>query len=297
MLAQGIFAYELAALHPMRQKFGRFSRISMLWGISGASLRLLGCAVDIRGTGRQGLALAGSAICMTEAEPGMAKKRERPWHEDEPAKDSAPEGDTEPDSGSGAGDTSNGSDDTNEGTGLTVFLKECERRIRAMLGREFPGLCDADADNVLQEVAFALVQKSARAGTCFWHDMDYSLAVTIARNKARDVFRRHSREEDKRKGKHERMCESLSQWDHLSNWERKEMETIVVTTAEGLSPFEQWLWQQYVDHYPASRRGNYLAKVTGLPFVSKEMKGWIDGIRERFLNNLRKGGYDFDHFN
>jgi hypothetical protein len=111
------------------------------------------------------------------------------------------------------------------------------------------------------------------------------------------MFRHRSREEDKRKGKHERMCESLSQWERLSNWEREEIETIVAITADGLTPFEQWLWQQYVDHYPASRRGNYLAKVTGLPFVPKEMKGWIDKIRERFLNDLLKGGYDFDQFN
>jgi DNA-directed RNA polymerase specialized sigma24 family protein len=233
---------------------------------------------------------------MTEAEPRMAKK-ERPSHEDDPENDSAREGDTELDFGSNAGDDSEASDSPSEDTDLTEFLKECEQRIRAMLGREFPGLCDADVDNVLQEVAFGLVQKSVRAGTCFWHDKDFSLAVTIARNKARDLFRHHSREEGKRKGKHERMCEHLSQWERLSNWEREEIETIVARTADGLTPFEQWLWQQYVDHYPAARRGTYLARVTGLPFTSKDTKRWIDDIRERFLKDLGDGGYDFDQFN
>lgn len=166
-----------------------------------------------------------------------------------------------------------------------------------MLRREFPGLSTADADNVLQEVAVALVQNAARDGTCFWHDEDFSLAVAIARNKASDQFRRRGREQAKWKGKYERMCESLSQWERLSDWEREEIETIVARRAAGLTPFERWLWEQYVDHYPASRRGNDLAKVTGLPFSPKEMKRWIGEIRERFLNDLRKGGYDFDQFN
>jgi DNA-directed RNA polymerase specialized sigma24 family protein len=230
----------------------------------------------------------------------MAKKQ-RPSQEDEPNDepdhDSVQEGDTEPECGSSATNDSEASDGASEATKLTVFLVECERRIRAMLRREFPGLCAADADNLLQEVAFALVQRSARAGTCFWHDQDFRLAVTIARNKASDLFRRRSREEDKWKGKHERMFESLSPWERLSDWEREEIETIVARTAAGLTPFEQWLWEQYVDQYPASRRGNYLAKVAGLPFSPKEMKRWIDEIRERFLNDLRKGGYDFDQFN
>jgi hypothetical protein len=221
-------------------------------------------------------------------------QNERPSHDDEANHDSIQHDDdrTSPERDSQDGDDAAQFDASD--ADVESFLAECERRMRVMFRREFPGLYSTEVDNVLQEVALALVEKSKRQGSRFWDEEDFSLALQIARNKACDILRKRSREEEKRRIKHERMCQSLSQWDCLSAWEREEIITIVAKTADDLTRFQRWLWEQYVEFYPRSMRGDHLAKETGAPFSSKEMKRWIDEIRKRFSSDLRKGGYDLD---
>ncbi len=174
------------------------------------------------------------------------------------------------------------------------ILAECEANIRNLIRRKFPGLGNHDQEDVIQEVALALGENIAKSNGTLWQERDIRYTVSIAWKKACDKLRGKSRELAKRKVKQDLLTSQFSLWDGFTLAERAEFSAIMAESARTLTPFQLWLWENYVEHYPKSRRGNYLADKTGLPFSSKEMKRWIGEIRERFVTDLRSKGYDLD---
>ncbi len=176
------------------------------------------------------------------------------------------------------------------------FVDQCMRQIEALIYWKYPGLDVAEKEDVFQEVILALWKRMEKNGHPFWLELESCRCFErkIAENKCNDILRHDASEKRKREGKHQRICASFSVWEPLPVWEQKEIQAICLRTASNLTDENRWLWEQYVEHYPRSRRGNYLAEVTGLPYSSDDMKRRIATIRKRFQIDLREGGYNLD---
>jgi DNA-directed RNA polymerase specialized sigma24 family protein len=178
---------------------------------------------------------------------------------------------------------------------IEQILASCEARIRALIRRRFPGLDEHRVNDVLQQVAVALLEELPRRDGKSKRDDDIEkYAVRVAWNKACDILRNGTREASKLGAKRDLLASQFSLWDMFTPAEQAEVSAIVAETARTLTPFQLWLWERYVEHYPKSGRGNFLAKVTGVPLSSPDMKRWIAEIRSRFFDNLRDKGYDLD---
>ncbi len=176
------------------------------------------------------------------------------------------------------------------------FVEQCRRQIQALIYWKYPGLDVAEKEDVFQEVILALWKRKEKDGHLFWLELESCRCFErkIAENKCNDILRHEASEKRKREGKHQRKCASFSVWKQLPAWEQKEIQEICLRTASNLTKDERWLWEQYVENYPRSRRGKHLAEVTGLPYSSQDMKRRIAKIRKRFQIDLRDGGYDLD---
>lgn len=174
------------------------------------------------------------------------------------------------------------------------FVKQCMRQIEALLLWKYPGVHMDEKEDVFQDVILALWKRTRNQGILFWLDSCHSFERRIAENKCIDRLRHQTKEEAKREIKQEKMGASYSIWGNYTGLEQEEIQVICLRTASKLTDQERSLWETYVEHYPKSSRGNYLAKVMGLQHSPSEMKRRIGEIRKRFLGDLRDGGYDLD---
>lgn len=93
-----------------------------------------------------------------------------------------------------------------------------------------------------------------------------------------------------------------SHWDDMNPVELRELQEIVFRVYEELNPFEQFVWDYYVEFYPKSRRASKLASVAGIDSLFETsnsrtastvrglLKKMVDRIREKFLVELDNGG-------
>ena len=126
--------------------------------------------------------------------------------------------------------------------------------IRRMLRSEFPSLREADVEDIQQEVRKALLERLAANPGILEEKGARSLALAIARNKATDVLRRREREKRKNEGRQNALGSQSSLWTKLTAVEQAEFISINLEIFDALPPFEQFLWNAYVEHYPRSCR-------------------------------------------
>ncbi|TVS11600.1 MAG: sigma-70 family RNA polymerase sigma factor [Planctomycetaceae bacterium] len=237
----------------------------------------------------------GSAVFTIKAGLPMGQKEHSSYGHDAKKDSKSPTGETPtPEPGGNGKDRAN--PDPSDSLEFQQFVNQCMRQIETLIYWKYPGLDVAEKEDVFQEVILALWKRKEKNGHPFWLELESCrcLERKIAENKCNDILRREASEKRKREGKHQRIRASFSVWEPLPAWKQKEIQAICLRTASNLTEEDRWLWEQYVEHYPRSRRGKHLAEVTGLPYSSQEMKRRIAKIRKRFQIDLRDGGYDLD---
>jgi DNA-directed RNA polymerase specialized sigma24 family protein len=222
------------------------------------------------------------------------KKRPSNDDDDDQEHESIHDDDTVPAPVPESGDDKDAPGDESERSEIEQILASCEARIRNLIRRRFPGHDEHRVQDVLQQVAVALLENlPKRDGTPNRED-DIQYAVSIAWKKACDILRTESREANKRRAKQDLLTSQFSLWDKFTPAERDEISAIVAETARTLTPFQLWFWEKYVEHFPKSKRGNYLANATGVPLSSMDVKRRIDEIRKRFFDDLGDKGYGLE---